>query len=88
MRKVHNPQLAQNTVLAVLFLSVAIFNSLFPPPTFSVVDNESATSWDIFALWTSRFCTRVVWSSEISSMERSAVLYETASAFELGERAA
>lgn len=50
IKKPHNPQLAQKTIRAVLFLSVALFNSLFPPPIFSVVENESETSCEMFAL--------------------------------------
>jgi hypothetical protein len=41
---VQNIHVDQNTAWAVLLRSVARLSSLFPLPTFSVVENESSTS--------------------------------------------
>ena len=71
---VQNAHVDQNTICAVLRLSVAFFNCLFPLPTFSVVSCESATSWSMCSAWILRFAARVVCSSEISSSDFSAVL--------------
>lgn len=67
-------QVDQNTICAVLFLSVAFFNSLFPVPTFSAVENESTTSWSMCSDCTLRLVASVVCNSEISSSDFSAVL--------------
>lgn len=74
MRKAHRPQVAKKTILAVLFLSVALFNSLLPLPILSVVFKESATSCSMLEDWVSRFATKVFWSSDTSIMDFSAAL--------------
>lgn len=69
-----NAHVDQNTICAVLRLSVACFSCLFPLPTFSVVSSESATSWLMCSACMFRFAARVVCNSEISRRDFSAAL--------------
>ena len=71
VQKIH---VDQNTACAVLLRSVARLSSLLPLPTFSVVENESCTSWSMCADWTLRLFASVVCSSEISSSDFSVAL--------------
>lgn len=71
---VQNIHVDQKTACAVLLRSVARLSSLFPPPTFSVVENESCTSWSMCADCTLRLLASVVCSSEISTSDFSVAL--------------
>lgn len=73
-KKLHKPHVAKKTMRALLDRSVALLSCLFPPPTLSVVDSESATNCEILADCMSKFWANCVWSSEISNMLCSAVL--------------
>jgi hypothetical protein len=64
----------QKTACAVLLRSVARLSSLLPLPTFSVVENESSTSWSMCAACTLRLFASVDCSSEISSSDFSVAL--------------
>lgn len=65
---------AQKTFCAVLPRSVARLSSLFPLPTFSVVLNESSTSWSMCAACMLRLLASVDCSSEISVSDFSVAL--------------
>jgi hypothetical protein len=71
VQKIH---VDQNTACAVLRRSVARLSSLFPLPTFSVVENESSTSWSMCAACTLRLFASVVCNSEISRSDFSVAL--------------
>lgn len=71
---VQNTHVPQNTACAVLRRSVARLSSLFPLPTFSVVENESCTSCSMCADCTLRLFANVVCSSDISSNDFSVAL--------------
>jgi hypothetical protein len=73
-RNAQRPLAAKNVYLAALGLWVAFFNALLPPPTFSVVDNESATICSILAACVDRLLTSSDCNSEISRRDFSAVL--------------
>ena len=79
-----NPQVPQKTILAGLQRSVACFSSLFPPLTFSSVPSASSTKESILSAWIDKFAARVVWSSDISRMDCSAVLFYFVSTGEKG----
>lgn len=72
MQKAH---VDQNTIRAVLALSVALLSCWFPLPTFSLVNSESATSASMCSAWIVRLAASVVWSSEISRRDFSAALF-------------
>jgi hypothetical protein len=71
VQKIH---VDQKTACAVLLRSVARLSSLFPLPTFSVVENESSTSWSMCAACTLRLFASVDCSSDISSSDFSVAL--------------
>jgi hypothetical protein len=71
VQKIH---VDQKTACAVLLRSVARLSSLLPLPTFSVVENESSTSWSMCAACTLRLFASVDCSSDISSRDFSVAL--------------
>ena len=73
-KKAHNPHVARNTHRAGPFLSAARVNSLLPPAISSLVASDSRTRSLTIEDCVSRFAANVVWSSEISIIDRSAVL--------------
>lgn len=74
IKNAHKPLAAKKVYRAVLGRCVAFLSSLFPPPTFSVVESESDTNCSICADCVARLLTSNVCSSAISTRDFSAVL--------------
>lgn len=75
MRNAQSPLAAKNVYRAALGRCVAFFSSLLPPPTFSVVENESDTSCSMCADCVAKLLTKRDCSSDISTNDFSAVLF-------------